>query len=328
MLFRHLVSMSGGGYKLKIVDGHCDALTKLYKNAKLDFNQDDLELDVSFPKLQQAGIKVQCFAIYLSESIPNPSFEHILQMVDVFHRKITSHPQMSFIQSATDWLALEQTQKVGAILTLEGMDALAGNLTHLRILYHLGVRCAGLTWNYANWAADGVMEPRNGGFTKKGKLMLKEIETMGIIIDVSHLSVASFWELVEDYKKPFIASHSNTYHICPHPRNLSDDQIKAIIRSKGLMGITFVPYFLDNSKTTVQISSILKHIDHICALGGESHIGFGSDFDGIEQWVKDLRHVGQYGNIIDALCKNYTESQVEAFLYGNWRNFMLANLPQ
>lgn len=311
-----------------IVDGHCDALTKLYKNPKLDFNQDELELDVSFPKLQQAGVKVQCFAIYLPESISNPSFEHILQMIDIFHRKIASHPQMSFIQSAADWLALEQSQKVGAILTLEGMDALVGNLTHLRILYHLGVRCAGVTWNYANWAADGVLEPRNGGFTKKGKLMLKEIETLGIIVDVSHLSVAAFWELAQDYKKPFIASHSNAYHICPHPRNLSDDQIKAIIRCKGLMGITFVPYFLDSSKTTIQISSILKHIDYICALGGEAHIGFGSDFDGIEQWVEDLRHVGQYGNIIEALCKNYTESQVEAFLYGNWRNFMLANLPQ
>ena len=229
-------------------------------------------------------------------------------MVDVFHRKITSHPQMSFIQTAEDWLALEQTQKVGAILTWKVWTHFAGNLTYLRILYHLGVRCAGLTWNYANWAADGVMEPRKGGFTKKGKLMLKEIETMGIIVDVSHLSVAAFWELVKIYKKPFIASHSNTYHICPHPRNLSDDQIKAIIRVKDVMGITFVPYFVEvTNNDGSDLIDLLKHIDHICALGGESHIGFGSDFDGIEQWVKDLRHVGQYGNIIDALCKNYTE---------------------
>ncbi|MDR6552738.1 dipeptidase [Paenibacillus qinlingensis] len=313
---------------MKIVDGHCDALTKLYQQTKLDFNQDVLELDVSFPKLQKAGVKVQFFAIYLSESIPNPSFDHILQMIDIFHQKVTSHPQMRFIQSASDWLAIEQTEEIGAVLTLEGMDALAGNFTYLHILYHLGVRCAGVTWNYANWAADGIMEQRKGGFTKKGKLMLKEIESMGIIVDVSHLSVAGFWELVELYKKPFIASHSNAYHLCPHPRNLSDDQIKTIIQCKGLMGITFVPYFLDNAKSTVQISSILKHIDHICALGGESHVGFGSDFDGIEQWVKDLRHVGDYGNIIEALCKNYTESQVEAFLYGNWRNFMLRNLPK
>lgn len=311
---------------MKLVDGHCDALTKLYMNPKLDFDCESLELDVSYPKLKQSGVKVQYFAMYLSESIVNPSFDHILQMVDVFHRKVANHPQMRFIQSAADWLAIEQSEEVGAILTLEGLDALAGNLTHLRILYHLGVRCIGLTWNYANWAADGVMEPRKGGFTKKGRLMLKEIETMGIIVDVSHLSVTAFWELVEIYKKPFIASHSNAHHICPHPRNLSDDQIKAIIACKGMMGITFVPYFVENTKGTVEISSILKHIDHVCALGGESHIGFGSDFDGIEHWIKDLRDVGQYGNIIDALCKNYSESQVEAFLYGNWRNFMLANL--
>ncbi|KRE83115.1 hypothetical protein ASG89_13400 [Paenibacillus sp. Soil766] len=313
---------------MKIVDGHCDALSKLYKNGNLAFNQDVIELDVSFPKLQKAGVKVQCFAIYLSESIPNPNFEHVLQMVDIFHRKIISHPQMRWIRTASDWLDVEQSQEIGAILTLEGMDALGGNLTNLRILDYLGVRCAGITWNYANWAADGIMESRKGGFTKKGKHMLKEIETMGIIVDVSHLSVSGFWELVADYKKPFIASHSNAYSLCPHPRNLSDDQIKAIIQCKGIMGITFVPYFLENLKSTVEISAILKHIDHICALGGESQIGFGSDFDGIEQWVKDLRHVGDYGNIIEALCKNYTESQVEAFLYGNWRNFMLRNLPQ
>ena len=84
-----------------------------------------------------------------------------------------------------------------------------GIMTHLRILYHLGVRCIGLTWNYANWAADGVMEPRKGGFTEKANMMLKEFESMGIIVDVSHLSVAAFWELAECIQKPFIASHSN-----------------------------------------------------------------------------------------------------------------------
>ncbi|WNR46722.1 dipeptidase [Paenibacillus roseipurpureus] len=313
---------------MRIVDGHCDALTKLFQNDRLDFHADETELDVCFPKLKRAGVKVQCFAMYLSESITNPSFDHILQMVDIFYRRLLNHPEMMFIRTAADWRALEQSQKIGAILTLEGLDILAGNMTYLRILHHLGVRSMGLTWNYANWAADGVMEPRNGGFTKKGLRMLKEIESMGIIVDVSHLSVAGFWELVDIYKKPFVATHSNAKSLCPHPRNLSDEQIKAIIACKGLMGITFVPYFLENSMTDVPISSILRHIDHVGSLGGESHVGFGSDFDGIEHWVKDLRHTGQYGNIIDALCKNYTESQVEAFLYGNWRNFMLANLPQ
>ncbi|MFD0698304.1 dipeptidase [Paenibacillus sp. GCM10027628] len=312
---------------MKIMDGHCDALTKLYLNPKLDFHKEEMELDVNYPRLQQAGIKVQCFAIYLAESIVAPTFEHVLQMIDVFHRKITSHPGMSFIQNATDWLALEKSDRIGAILTLEGLDAIAGNLTYLRILYHLGVRSVGLTWNYANWAADGVMEPRRGGFTLKGKRMLKELETMDIIVDVSHLSVKAFWELAELYGKTFIASHSNAGRLCPHPRNLSDEQISVIIQKQGQIGITFVPYFVEASRTPVQISQLLTHIDHVCSLGGENHVGFGSDFDGIEKWIEGLRHAGDYENIIEALCKNYKEAQVERFLYGNWRRFMLANLP-
>ncbi|MBA2937757.1 membrane dipeptidase [Paenibacillus sp. CGMCC 1.16610] len=313
---------------MKIMDGHCDALTKLYVNPKLDFGMEDQELDVNYPRLKHAGVKVQCFAIYLSDSIQQPTFEHILQMVDIFHRKIVSHSGMKFIHTVQDWHEVEAGDQIGAILTLEGVDALAGNLTHLRILYHLGVRSIGLTWNYANWAADGVMEPRKGGFTRKGKLMLRELETMGIIADVSHLSTAAFWEMVEGYNKPFIASHSNAQKICPHPRNLSDDQIKAIIQCQGQIGLTFVPYFVDSVNLAVPIAGLLKHIDHVCSLGGEKQIGFGSDFDGIEQWIKGLRHAGQYENLIEALCKNYQETQVEAFLFGNWRNFMLTNLPK
>ncbi|NEW05626.1 membrane dipeptidase [Paenibacillus sp. SYP-B3998] len=310
------------------MDGHCDALTKLYLNPELNFHKEEVCLEVNYPRLQRAGVKVQCFAIYISEKIQAPSFEHVLQMIDVFHRKILSHKGMAFIQTVSDWLTVEKSDKIGAVLTLEGLDALAGNMTHLRILYHLGVRSIGLTWNYANWAADGVQEPRKGGFTLKGKHMLRELEAMGIIVDVSHLSEKAFWELVELYRRPFIASHSNAGTLCPHPRNLSDEQIKTIIECHGQIGITFVPYFVKSGNSPVQISQLLTHIDHVCSLGGEKHVGFGSDFDGIEQWIVGLEHAGQYENIIEALCKNYKEEQVERFLYGNWRKFMLSHLPK
>ncbi|MGG1551218.1 dipeptidase [Paenibacillus ferrarius] len=313
---------------MRIVDAHCDALTKLALNERLDFDREQEELDVCFPRLRQAGVKVQLFAMYVSESIHNPGFDHILHMIDVFYRKIGRHPQMQIIRTSEDWLKVEASSKIGAVLTLEGLDALGGNLAYIRLLHELGVRAIGLTWNYANWAADGVMEPRNGGFTRKGRAMLKELESLGIIVDVSHLSVAAFWELTNLYPKPFIASHSNAQAHCAHPRNLSDDQIKAIITCKGMMGLTFVPYFVESGKEHVPISALLNHIDHVCALGGEKHIGFGSDFDGIEQWMVNLRHTGDYANIREALSKSYTETQVEAFLYGNWRRFMVANLPR
>jgi membrane dipeptidase len=128
------------------------------------------------------------------------------------------------------------------------------------------------------------------------------------------------------YAKPFMASHSNSYEQCPHPRNLSNDQIKAIIARKGQIGLTFVPYFVKKHHP-VQIKHLLTHLDYICALGGEMNIGFGSDFDGTDQWIQGLEHAGQYVNLVEALCKNYKEEQVARFLHGNWEHFLINNLP-
>jgi membrane dipeptidase len=311
---------------MEIIDAHCDALSKLYLHPRLDFYQEEAGLDVSFPRMQRGGVKIQCFAIYVSEQIQLPKYEHILQMVDIFYDKIIRSGRIQVIKHVNDLQQVLQQEVKGAILTLEGVDALAGNLALVRNLYQIGVRIMGITWNYANWAADGVMEPRKGGFTLKGKNLIWEMEKLGIIVDVSHLSVNGFWELVDMYGKPFIASHSNSIEQCPHPRNLSNDQIKAVIAREGQIGLTFVPYFVKKHHP-VQIRDLLTHIDHVCALGGELNIGFGSDFDGIDQWIQGLEHAGQYGNLVEVLCKNYKSEQVSAFLYGNWKRFLLNNLP-
>lgn len=228
-----------------IIDAHCDALSKLFLNPRLDFYKEESELDVSFPRLQKSKVKIQCFAIYIPELIQHPTYEHIVQMVDIFYKKIVQPKRIQVINNVNDMKIVLSSNHQGAILTLEGTDALLGNLAYLRNLFLIGVRSIGITWNYANWAADGIMEPRKGGFTLKGKRLIKEMEQLGIIIDISHLSVKGFWELVDMYPKPFIASHSNSLELCPHPRNLSNDQIKAIIERKGQIGITFVPYFVN-----------------------------------------------------------------------------------
>ncbi|MCD1257739.1 dipeptidase [Paenibacillus athensensis] len=310
-----------------IIDGHCDALAKLYAQPELDFYKEEQELDVSWPRLRRAGVSVQFFAIYVSESLGTPRFEHVLHMIDTFHRKVNRKEHVVFIRDADDLLEAEQSGRLGALLTLEGVDALGGDLAYVRLLYHLGVRSVGITWNHANWAADGVMEPRKGGFTVKGRQLVKQLDRLGILIDVSHLSVQGFWELTELYEKPFIASHSNTCEHCAHPRNLSNEQLAAIIDRGGQIGLTFVPYFVRTGEQAA-ISDLLRHLDHVCSLGGEGNVGFGSDFDGIEQWVTGLEHAGCYENIIEALCKNYSEEQVQRFLHGNWRRFLIENLPQ
>jgi membrane dipeptidase len=184
----------------------------------------------------------------------------------------------------------------------------------------------GITWNRANWAADGVLEPRKGGFTSAGMDLIQECNRLGLIMDVSHLSEKGFWELIEASRKPVIASHSNASKISPRLRNLSDIQIGSLIQAGGVMGITFVPPFVSEEQP-VSIDQILLHIDHVCALGGKRHIGFGSDFDGIREWIVGLEHAGLYDRLVNLLLKHYREEDVELFVFGNWYRFYMEHLP-
>lgn len=311
---------------MKVIDAHCDLLSKMLADPTIDFGLSGAKTDVDYPRLRQGGAAMQWFAVYLSERLGKPAFGYVLEMIDLFYRKIAVHPHVAPVRTRVELEAALEHGQIGAMLTLEGVDGLEGSLTNLRIAYYLGVRCVGITWNYANWAADGVAEPRKGGFTLAGRQLVKECARLGILLDVSHLAEAGFWELLElNEGRPFLASHSNAYAVCPHRRNLTDAQIEAIVRIDGRIGVTFVPYFVSQDKPT--IDDLLRHIDHMCALGAAGHIGFGSDFDGIEEWLPGLSHPGEYGNLTNALLKRYKQEQVEGFLYRNWLTFLQKYLP-
>lgn len=311
---------------VKIIDGHCDVLSKMLMEEGIDFN-DSTKLDVTYDRLKQAGVAIQNFAIYLPESLKQPQFDHILQCIDLFQRKIIKQYDLRFIRTKHDLEEVITGTHMGGILSLEGCDALAGHNHYLRVLFYLGVRSIGLTWNYGNWAADGVKEHRRGGLTYKGREFVEECNKLGIILDVSHLSETAFWELIELSTQSIMASHSNAQAMCPHPRNLSDEQIIALIQSGGRIGLTFVPFFTSNEKK-VRILDLLKHIDHIASLGGGSSIGLGSDFDGIEEYIMGLEHPGQYDLLVNELNKQYSSSFVEGLLFGNLREYYRIHLPE
>ncbi|MFC5401440.1 dipeptidase [Cohnella soli] len=310
---------------MKIFDAHCDVLSKLLENPELDFVHERHRLDVTLDRMVEANIGVQNFAIYLSERMSR-QFQFVLDSIDLFCQRILSNPQMRFVRSKNDLRRVAAEGSIGAMLSLEGVDALQENLANVRILFYLGVRSVGITWNYANWAADGVLEPRRGGLTELGRNLVKECNRIGMILDVSHLSERGFWELAELSNKPFIASHSNVYAVRQHPRNLNDEQIKSIISSEGVMGITFVSPFVD-AVQPVAIDKLLPHIDRVCSLGGSRHLGLGSDFDGIKEWMIGLEHAGKYGQLVELLQKHYSESDVKRFVYGNWYDFYSKHLP-
>jgi membrane dipeptidase len=269
---------------VKIFDAHCDVLYKLFIDPSLDFVKSSA-LQVNLESLTASGTKVQLFAIYVPEAVhPDLKFMAALRMADLFYERVLSpNSQMKMIKNKEDITLLEENE-IGAVLTLEGCDAIGQDLLKLRTLLRLGVRTVGLTWNFGNYVADGALEHRGAGLSRFGRQVVDVLNETNTACDVSHLSERGFWDVVESGCHLF-ASHSNSHSLCPHPRNLRDDQIRALIKQDSVMGITFVPEFLSGKKEA-SIEDVLRHLEHVCSIGGENHVGFGSDFDGIGVYSK------------------------------------------
>lgn len=311
----------------RIADLHCDVLSKLLTNKDVKFSGPDAGgLDVTRERLTSGGVDLQVFAIYVPDDRPKTP-ETALQEAELFGSAVLAAPGVKLIRTGADLEEAGRTGQMAALLSLEGVDSLRGEWWALRLLHRLGLRLLGITWNHANWACDGAMEPRGGGLTRAGRQLVRECESLGILLDVSHLSERGFWDLAEAAKRPFFASHSNARSLRSHPRNLTDDQIRALVAVDGIIGVTFVPWFLTDRETAV-IDDVLRHVEYMCSLGAEKHLAFGSDFDGIDRHVAGLSNPGEYPALAEALLARYPEELVAGFLGGNARRFLGANLPQ
>ncbi|PYZ94603.1 diguanylate cyclase [Salipaludibacillus keqinensis] len=303
---------------MKVFDLHCDALLKLHDDRKRSFTNHPA-LDVNLERLKEGNVSLQVFAIFVEPEIPSDEkFQTALEQIDLFHREVVGkHDKVKKISQWNDIHQLKEDE-IGAMLSLEGADAFGNDLTKLRTLYQLGVKSVGLTWNNANLCADGLGEPRAGGLTELGFEVVALNNEHKVWTDVSHLSIRSFWDVLETAKYP-IASHSNSKAICSHRRNLDDEQAKAIFRKNGLMGMVYSPPFVNNTEVATT-DDLIKHIDHLCSIGGVEHIALGSDFDGVSTFVKDLDHSGKYQILIEELLKRFKEEEVRGFAYKNVLN--------
>ena len=304
---------------MNIIDLHCDALMKLQEAKGALRFADAKELETNKNRLQAGQVKVQCFAIFIEPDIKgDQKFQVALEQIDYFYKEVLGrNPDMVHIKAWSDFDRLKLGQ-IGAMLTLEGVDAIGNDLAKLHILHQLGVRSVGLTWNQANLAADGAGEPRGGGLTVFGKEIVEFNNQHQILTDVSHLSDKGIWDVIELAKYP-IASHSNARALCEHPRNLTDEQAKAIFARGGLVHVVYNPPFI-KERGEVIISDLVKHIDHFCGLGGVKQIGFGSDFDGITTFVRDLNDASKSQNLINELLKHFKEEEVRGFACENFLN--------
>ena len=214
--------------------------------------------------------------------------------------------------------------KAATLLAIEEGGAIDGSLEALRCLYELGVRAMTLTWSNRNDIADGINEEATGsGLTLFGKQVVAEMNRLGMLVDVSHISTAGFWSVIETSTKPIIATHSNAKSLCSHPRNLNDEQIKALAQNGGLAGITFAGQFLEEDWHNACIESVYKHIDYMLNLiGNDDHIGFGSDFDGISHPPYNIQGVQDYKPLVEHLSKYYSDETINKITHQNVINLL------
>lgn len=283
-----------------LIDMHCDTILSLWEqgeNASLRKNG----LSVDIEKMEQGHVLVQNFALFThrkEEAIPEKRTMDLMDRYwsELEHNKDRLAPVLCF----EDIEKNARDHKISCLLTLEDGGVVFDDLAMLRNYYRLGVRMIALTWNYPN----GIGYPNlsmddftdykqasllqkvdnENGLTEFGIRYVKEMERLGMIVDVSHLSDAGFWDVVHHATKPFVASHSNARTICPVARNLDDDMIRALDQKGGVMGLNFCGDFLETHAAAngpSRVEAMVRHILYIRDIASINCIGIGTDFDGI-----------------------------------------------
>lgn len=301
-----------------IVDAHCDTALSVYKeNTDLYENQHHLDIK----RLLATGSRVQFFAAFVNpRKYMNNTLSRVLSIIDVVYAAQEKYSdKIKVCLNASDIENAVSEKKVAAILSIEGGECLNGELSILRQLYRLGVRSMLLTWNYRNLLADGAEEVPGAGLTAFGKQVVAEMNRLGMLVDVSHLCEASFYDVLSLTTAPVIASHSNSKAVCDNERNLTDAQLIQLKNNGGVTGINFYPYFLNNTENA-GIDDIVRHIEHICSVTGEDHIGIGADYDGIDCTPAGLEGTQCIPALFERLLQlNYSDSFIEKFA---GKNFM------
>ena len=293
------------------VDMHCDTLLQtLHGGSGLLYENEGMQ---SLKLMKEAKQMCQFFAIFFpprheERTPPLPRDDEFFRILcENFYKEIDKHQDI--IAVAHNYDEIMGNWKKGlssAVLTVEDGRIVDGKMENVRCLYEQGVRAIALTWNYSNcfgYPNSKDIDIMEKGLTKFGKEALAEMNRLGILIDVSHLSDGGFYDVASLSNKPFVASHSNCRELTQHPRNLTDDMIKILAEHGGVAGLNFYSDFVNSRKDGItSIEDLVAHVLHFIKVGGEDCIGIGTDFDGIDN-VPEIAHPTQMSLLFDALEK-------------------------
>ena len=315
--------------KKRIIDTHCDTLM-FYAQDPAGFVGGPW--NVTLDKMSTYDAYLGTFAMYYDagQTQEERAQQALLYRKAVNHL-LSTHPVRP-IRTAGDVNDIDEKGGCGVLLSIENACVFENDEQDLKDAWDLGVRMISLTHfkNSQYGCGNGVNngQGEDTGLTDRGREMIRLIEDIGMIYDVSHLSFKSFWDVAEVAKKPFIASHSNSFVKCGPGRNLSDEMILEIVKRGGLAGICFAPPFIAATEV-VNVAQVAEHIDHFCALGGEKCVCIGGDLDGLgDMLIHGLENCAKSWNLAEELLRrNYSEALVEDIMWNNARDYLKKMLP-
>jgi membrane dipeptidase len=347
-----------------VFDGHNDLPWELRVKSDSAFRRYDVaqsqpKLHTDIPRLRQGGVGAQFWSAYVpAETAKKGTALHqTLQQIDLIHRLVKQYPEtFALAVTADDIVRARKEGKIASLIGVEGGHSIENSLAVLRMLYALGVRYMTLTHSDTlDWADSATDEPRHHGLTPFGESVVREMNRLGMLVDISHVSAETMHHVLKVTRAPIIASHSSAFALAPHPRNVPDDVLALVAKNGGVVLVNFYPGFLTPeggraSKDFVKaykelqrrypkdaefkeayaqwkrehpipiatIHDVVDHIEHIIKVAGIDHVGLGSDYDGIGAVPRQLEDVSTYPYITQELLnRGHSREEIHKILGGN-----------
>ncbi len=318
-----------------LIDIHGDIWTDV--TIKRGLGKRDVIRTDHLNKFKKGGMSGGIFVIWADPPHDQRPKERLVESIKAMGCELwESRDFLKVVYNTDDFYRAASENKLAVLLGLEGLSCIEDNVESLYALYQFGFRHATLTWNEQNALATGVKGDQDRGLTAKGKEAVKIMNELGIILDVSHANDKTFWDIYNETSVPFIASHSNCRQLCNVPRNLNDDQIRAIGEKKGLIGINSFNEFISFEDDKMTVDYLINHIEHIAGLIGTGHIALGFDFfeylegDTTDSFTTDaykgtigLEDISKAGNLINKLAeRGFSKEDIDKISYKNFLSLM------
>jgi membrane dipeptidase len=341
------------------IDSHIDTIQRvLIGNADISQRLDYGHVDI--PRLHEGGMKAPWFALWAPTYYRGAeAVRRTLDLRDAMQRVLDSHPgEIELALNAGDIERIVKSGKIAAFLSIEGGHQIDDDLAVLRMYYRMGIRSMTLSHFRDNdWADSSTDTPRHNGLTDFGKEVVREMNRLGMVVDVSHVSDKTFYDAIAVSSKPVILSHSSCRALSDVPRNVTDDMLRALAKNGGVIGINFGEGFISpkdaaklrstissmseapemsgktlddyaareyqrdlqgSFKAAATIEDVVAHIDHAVKIAGIDHVGIGSDFDGITGPPRGLEDISKMPSLVAALLRHgYSEGDIKKILGGN-----------